>query len=250
MLNEPNAERKDDAARRAGVLKLRALALELGRRVEKAVRCRDACDAGSRMRDYWNGELNALGLVREHLLLLSSASSTPVTPELLEHNGFERQGFPGWLLYIPGRFSVLWRNDYPNVLTVESFTSDYGSFSRFHVDDLCDLQAALDLCRTGITLAVPVAAGEAPEATDGAQGPMGPADDDDELFSEAFWRRLAAIPGIDDCVQESRLAEALAGAGIISRDTSDAIAKKKTPAAPGAPPPDFPPLSGDEDLPF
>ena len=79
---------------------------------------------------------------------ISNIKPIPLTPEILEKNGFEKQGFPGWQIYTK-EYLILWRNDYPNVLHIDSFSSDYGSFDRFNVDYVHQLQHALKLC--GIT---------------------------------------------------------------------------------------------------
>ncbi len=79
----------------------------------------------------------------------------PITPEILEKNGFQKQGFDGWefdyvteggcLLYV-----VLWMCDYPKEyhthLTIESYSADFGSFKSFKIDSVHELQHALRLC--------------------------------------------------------------------------------------------------------
>ena len=79
----------------------------------------------------------------------------PITPEILEKNGFKKQGFDGWefdylteggcLIYV-----VLWRCDYPKEyhthLTIESYSADFGSFKSFRIDCVHELQHALRLC--------------------------------------------------------------------------------------------------------
>lgn len=69
----------------------------------------------------------------------------PLTPEILEKNGFVKQGYPGWLIYTE-EYMIQWRNDYPNLLSIDSFSSNYGSFKGFIVDYVHQLQHALRLC--------------------------------------------------------------------------------------------------------
>jgi len=69
----------------------------------------------------------------------------PITPEILEKNGFEKQGFPGWEIYTED-FLILWRNDYPDVLEIRCFNAAYGSFRRSHISYVHELQHALRLC--------------------------------------------------------------------------------------------------------
>ena len=70
----------------------------------------------------------------------------PLTPEILEKNGFVKQGFPGWEIYTED-FLILWRNDYPDVLDIKCFNAAYGSFHRSHISYVHDLQHALRMCR-------------------------------------------------------------------------------------------------------
>lgn len=74
-----------------------------------------------------------------------SIKPIPITPEILEKNGFEKQGFPGWQIYTD-KYMIIWRNDYPNVLDIRSFSSECGSFHRQHIDYVHELQHALRLC--------------------------------------------------------------------------------------------------------
>ena len=69
----------------------------------------------------------------------------PLTPEILEKNGFVKQGFPGWEIYTEN-FLILWRNDFPDVLEIRNFNAAYGSFHRSHISYVHDLQHALKLC--------------------------------------------------------------------------------------------------------
>ena len=68
-----------------------------------------------------------------------------LTPEILEKNGFVKQGFPGWEIYTED-FLILWRNDYPDVLDIRCFNAAYGSFHRSHIGYVHELQHALRLC--------------------------------------------------------------------------------------------------------
>ncbi len=75
----------------------------------------------------------------------------PLTPEILEKNGFVKQGFPGWEIYTED-FLILWRNDYPDVLEIRSLNAAYGSFRRSHISYVHELQHALRLCRINKTI--------------------------------------------------------------------------------------------------
>ena len=77
----------------------------------------------------------------------------PLTPEILEKNGFIKQGFLGWEIFESEKYMVLWRNDYPKThLLIESFCSDYGSFSGFNINYVHQLQHALKLCKIEKTI--------------------------------------------------------------------------------------------------
>lgn len=76
----------------------------------------------------------------------------PITPEILEKNGFKKQAFEGWefdgyrensgLVYL-----VLWRNDYSTPhLMIDSFAKEYGTYSSFNISSLHQLQHALKFC--------------------------------------------------------------------------------------------------------
>lgn len=78
----------------------------------------------------------------------------PITPEILEKNGFKKQGFDGWEFdYLTEGgcliYEVLWRCDYPKYhthLTIKSYSPDFGSFKSFRIDSVHELQHALRLC--------------------------------------------------------------------------------------------------------
>ena len=79
----------------------------------------------------------------------------PITPEILEKNGFKKQGFDGWEFdYLTEGgcliYEVLWRCDYPKEyhthLTIKSYSPDFGSFKSFRIDSVHELQHALRLC--------------------------------------------------------------------------------------------------------
>ena len=80
----------------------------------------------------------------------------PLTLEILEKNGFEKQGFDGWD-YTFGTEAdnghVLWRTDYgiPHLM-IESYSSKYGDFRSFGIQYVHELQHALKLC--GINLEI------------------------------------------------------------------------------------------------
>ena len=80
----------------------------------------------------------------------------PLTPEILEKNGFEKLGYDGWEYKLKKdnklMYSVLWRCDYPNALRISSYSSVYGDFNSFHIDNVHELQHALRLC--GINLEI------------------------------------------------------------------------------------------------
>ena len=81
--------------------------------------------------------------------------SIPLTPEILEKNGFIKQDFEGWLYFKQkddnenkeSLYSIMWRNDYylPH-LKIASFTSEYGGYSRLNIQYVHELQHALRLC--------------------------------------------------------------------------------------------------------
>ena len=74
----------------------------------------------------------------------------PLTPDILEKNGFEKQGFEGWLLPFgtkPENGLILWRTDYGTPhLMIESYSSKYGDFRSFGIQYAHELQHALRLC--------------------------------------------------------------------------------------------------------
>ena len=71
----------------------------------------------------------------------------PLTPEILEKNGFEKQGFDGWLLDSKDlSWLILWRTDFSSPhLRIDSYSSKRGSFSSA-VSYVHTLQHALHLC--------------------------------------------------------------------------------------------------------
>lgn len=79
----------------------------------------------------------------------------PITPEILEKNGFKKLGFDGWEFdYVTEGgcliYEVLWRCDYPKEyhthLTIKSYSPDFGSFKSFRIDSVHELQHALRIC--------------------------------------------------------------------------------------------------------
>jgi len=79
----------------------------------------------------------------------------PITPEILEKNGFEKLGFDGWEFDYEDEdecliYEVLWRCDYPKEyhthLTINSYYPDFGSFKSFRIDSVHELQHVLRLC--------------------------------------------------------------------------------------------------------
>lgn len=82
-------------------------------------------------------------------------SGIPITPEILEKNGFEKLGFDGWEFDYVSEvgcliYEVLWRCDYPKEyhthLTIKSYSPDFGSFKSFRIDSVHELQHALRIC--------------------------------------------------------------------------------------------------------
>lgn len=78
----------------------------------------------------------------------------PLTAEILEKNGFKKQGFDGWEIDHKTddgndlEWLALWRNDYSSPhLQINSFVSLYGSFSSFGIHFVHQLQHALKLCQ-------------------------------------------------------------------------------------------------------
>ena len=74
-----------------------------------------------------------------------------LTPKILEKNGFEKQGFDGWLLVKPMgndlAWQILWRTDFSSpYLTIYSYSSQTGNFSSV-VSYVHQLQHALRLCQ-------------------------------------------------------------------------------------------------------
>lgn len=80
----------------------------------------------------------------------SEIEPIPLTPEILEKNGFEKLGYDGWEYKLKKvnklMYSVLWRCDYPNALRISSYSPVYGDFNSFHIDNVHELQHALRLC--------------------------------------------------------------------------------------------------------
>ena len=76
---------------------------------------------------------------------INEVKAIPITPEVLEKNGFVKQGFSGWEIYTED-FLILWRNDYPDILEIRSFNAAYGYFYRSYISYVHELQHALRLC--------------------------------------------------------------------------------------------------------
>jgi len=81
----------------------------------------------------------------------------PITPEILEKNGFNKLGFEGWEFDSEEEriqdcpiYTILWRRDYPSPhntsLKITSFVAGIGNFNRFDIKYVHDLQHALRLC--------------------------------------------------------------------------------------------------------
>ena len=86
---------------------------------------------------------------------INDARPIPITPEILEKNGFKKLGFDGWEFDYETEggcliYEVLWRCDYPKEyhthLTIKSYYPDFGSFKSFRIDSVHELQHALRLC--------------------------------------------------------------------------------------------------------
>lgn len=70
----------------------------------------------------------------------------PFTAEILEKNGFIKQAFDGWMLRTEN-YSIMWRIDYgePNLI-IDSWSAAYGTFNKFGISFVHQLQHALRLC--------------------------------------------------------------------------------------------------------
>ena len=96
--------------------------------------------------------LDGLGITER----ICNIEPIPLTPEILEKNGFEKQGFDGWEWVEHTAVGngldcldclVLWRNDtFSPHLRIESFTLKYGEFSSFGINSVHELQHAFRLC--------------------------------------------------------------------------------------------------------
>ena len=77
---------------------------------------------------------------------ISDIKPIPLTAEILEKNGFIKQSFDGWMLRTEN-YSIMWRIDYgePN-LNIDSWSAYYGTFHKFGISFVHELQHALRLC--------------------------------------------------------------------------------------------------------
>ncbi len=78
--------------------------------------------------------------------------SVPLSPEILEKNGFKKQAFDGWEYDIRSKSGgdlvglVLWRCDSPSPhLRIDTFTRNYGNFTSFDINYVHELQHCLKL---------------------------------------------------------------------------------------------------------
>lgn len=70
----------------------------------------------------------------------------PLTAEILEKNGFIKQSFDGWMLRTEN-YSIMWRIDYgESNLNIDSWSAYYGTFHKFGISFVHELQHALRLC--------------------------------------------------------------------------------------------------------
>ncbi len=90
-----------------------------------------------------DGEVESLaGVIND----IDQVKPIPLTPEILEKNGFIKQAFDGWKLRTEN-YSIMWRTDYgePNLI-IDSWSADYGKFNKFGISFVHELQHALRLC--------------------------------------------------------------------------------------------------------
>ena len=96
--------------------------------------------------DYTNGKGNEYVAVIDGDFDIGLLEPIPITPEILEKNGFKKQGFPGWEIYTDD-YQILWRCDYnPGILDIRSFNTYFGNYTRFYTKYVHELQHALRLC--------------------------------------------------------------------------------------------------------
>jgi hypothetical protein len=99
--------------------------------------------------------IKAEDLCRDACIIETHYEPIPLTPEILEKNGFKKLSFSGWEFDYEDedevlKYKILWRNDYPKNysthLTVNSFSADFGSFKSFNIKYVHELQHVLRLC--------------------------------------------------------------------------------------------------------
>lgn len=82
----------------------------------------------------------------------------PLTPEILEKNGFEKLGYEGWEFDSEEEtrrdcpnYQIIWRRDYPSPhntnLKITSFIAGIGNFRSFNIKFVHELQHALRICK-------------------------------------------------------------------------------------------------------
>lgn len=86
---------------------------------------------------------------------IESYEPIPLIPEILEKNGFVKEGYDGWKYYeYEGDVCtknilcmILWRVDMSmSHLRIRSFSDKYASFSKFNINYVHELQHTLRLC--------------------------------------------------------------------------------------------------------
>lgn len=70
----------------------------------------------------------------------------PLTPELLEKNGFVKDTLQGVYVFCTEEYRILWPTDNNKTLAINSYFAEHGLLSKQHIDYVHQLQHALRLC--------------------------------------------------------------------------------------------------------
>lgn len=82
----------------------------------------------------------------EYLFMFGDIEPIPLTPEILEKNGFKKcDECEQWTLYKHSCYNILWSADEP-YLEIVSYNGDSGEFNRMGISFVHELQHALRLC--------------------------------------------------------------------------------------------------------